>query len=257
MKKLTIIDYLIIILVICAIAFAFIHITTDDSSKLQKTAFDASTINKIPDTYSNYYKDGYIVRSTVKGFNASTGEEISINGTVRWIGNNGGTDVKVMIDANNTTYICGLYKSVPNADIYIDTISLENDGSKYDNLVEFTVAPENISSLSELNKNLNSTDCEITTTVSVDSLDTVKVQEISNRLDSNGKRLSIKPATLENQIVLEKATVKNIEDGSSILGNINGITDKITIRVYNCSDDQINNIKNKYEVENIRTFQDV
>ena len=37
--KFTLIDYLIIILVICAIAFAFIHITTDDSSNIKKTAW--------------------------------------------------------------------------------------------------------------------------------------------------------------------------------------------------------------------------
>ena len=57
--KFTLIDYLIIILVICAVIFAFIHITTDDSSDIKKTAFDASTMNKLPETYLNYYKDGY------------------------------------------------------------------------------------------------------------------------------------------------------------------------------------------------------
>ena len=67
--KFTIIDYIIIILVICAIVFAFIHITTDDSSDLQKTAFDESTISKIPDTYLKYYKDGLIVNATLEGYN--------------------------------------------------------------------------------------------------------------------------------------------------------------------------------------------
>lgn len=83
--KFTLIDYLIIILVICAIAFAFIHITTDDSSNIKKTAFDASTINKIPDTYSNYYKDGFIVKANVDGFNATNNEKTTLNGTVKWI----------------------------------------------------------------------------------------------------------------------------------------------------------------------------
>ncbi len=255
MKKFTIIDYIIIILVICAVVFAFVHITTDDSTKIQKTAFDASTINKISDTYSNYYKDGYIVRSTVNGFNSSTGEEVTINGTVKWVGDNSGSEVRVLIDSDNSTYLAGLYKSVPNADIYINTISLESNGDKYDNLVEFTVNPEKITSLSDLNKNLSG-ECEISTIISLDSIDATKIQEITNKINSNDKRLAIKTAStdLENQIALEKANIKNIEDGNSILGSINGVTDEITIRVYNCSDSQMNVIKNNYDVENIRNF---
>ena len=53
--KFTVIDYIIIILVIVAIVFAFMHITSDDSVKTEKIAFDESTINKIPDTYLKYY----------------------------------------------------------------------------------------------------------------------------------------------------------------------------------------------------------
>lgn len=255
MKKFTIIDYVIIILIICAIVFAFIHITTDDSSKIQKTAFDASTINKISDTYSNYYKDGYIVKSTVKGYNSSNGEEVTINGVVRWIGDNSGTDVKVLIETENDTYMTGLYKSVPNADIYIDTISLESDGSKYKNLVEFTIKPEKITSLNDLNKNLPE-NSEISTIISLNDIDAIKIQEITNKINSDNKRLDIKTANtdLENQLILEKASIQNIKDADSILGNIDGITDEITIRVYDCSDSQLNAIKNNYDVENIRNF---
>ena len=32
LKKFSLVDYIIIILVICAVVFAFIHITSDDSS---------------------------------------------------------------------------------------------------------------------------------------------------------------------------------------------------------------------------------
>ena len=235
MKKFTIIDYLIIILVICAIAFAFIHLTSDNSANIQKTAFDASTISKIPATYSDYYKEGNIVKATVNGYNSSTGEEVTLNGTVKWIGDNNGGDVKVLIDCNNTSYLAGLYKDVPNADIYINTISLESDGSKYDNLVEFTVSPKKITSLDDLSKNLTDCDCDISTIVSLDSIDATKIQEIKNKINSHDKRLSIKSFD-NNQIELEKASVEDIEDANPILGNINGITSMITIRVYNCSD---------------------
>lgn len=251
--KFTIIDYIIIILVICAVAFAFIHITSDDSSHIQKTAFDASTMNKLPETYLNYYKDGHIVKSTVTGSNSTNGEEVTLNGTVKWVDE--GSSVKVLIESDNQTYLAGLYKNVPNADIYLDKISLETDGSVYENLTEFTIKPQNITSLSDLNKNLTG-NWEITTRISVDSIDSIKITELENEIDSHNKRFAVKTATNEiiNQIILSKADKQNIEDGSSILGSINGLTEGITIRVYNCSDSDLNNIKSNYEVTNIRTF---
>ena len=255
MKKFTIIDYIIIILVICAVVFAFIHITTDDSASIQKTAFDASTMNKLPETYLNYYKDGNIVKATVTGFNSTTGEDVSLDGTVKWVGEDNGQYVKLLIDTINGSYLCGLYKHVPNADIYIDTVSLESDGSKYDNLVEITAKPEKITSLNDLNNNLSDCDCEISTVISLDSVDSVKLQEINNKIYSNNKRLSIgENPNLNNQIIINKATPDNINDASSILGNINGETGQITIRIYNCSESQLDSIKDAFEVTNIRKF---
>lgn len=252
--KFTLIDYIIIILVICAVAFAFIHITSDDSSNIQKTAFDASTINKLPETYLNYYKDGQIVKSTIKGFNSTNGKEVTLEGTVKWVDE--GSAVKALIESNNKTYLVGLYKNAPHADIFIDTISLESDGSKYENLKEFTVKSQNITSLSDLNKNLSGLDYELSTAVAVDSIDSTKIQELENKINSHDKRMSIKTANNElvKQILISKATNQNIEDGNSVLGPINGVTDDITIRVYNCSDSDLKNIKNNYEVTNIRTF---
>lgn len=251
--KFTIIDYIIIILVICAVVFAFIHITSDDSSKIQKTAFDASTVNKIYDTYSNYYKDGYIVKTTVNGYNATNGEEVTLNGTVKWISTSGGNNVKILFDSNNETYLTGLYQNVPRADIYLDKISLENDGSKYDNLVEITAKSKEIKSLADLTNNLSG-NYEITTTISADSIEPIKLQEINNAINEHGKRSSVKASDIENQIYLDKSDETNINDIDTILGNINGITGEITIRIYNCSDSQLNQIKNNFEVTNIRNF---
>ena len=47
LNKLTIVDYIIIIAVICAVVFAFIHITTDDSNDTKTSSYDSSTMNKI------------------------------------------------------------------------------------------------------------------------------------------------------------------------------------------------------------------
>ncbi len=257
MKKFTIIDYIIIILVICAIAFAFIHITSDNSSDIQKTAFDESTVNKIPDTYLKYYKDGFIVNATVDGFNATDGNRTTITGNVIWEDDDGGADVKLLIKTQNGTYLNGLYRYNPNADIYIDHISIESNGEKYKNLCEITVKPKEISTLNDLISGIsNDTDFEISTKISVNSVDANQIQKISNKLLENGKRISIKTATndMDNQILINKATKQNINDASSILGNINGISDEIKIRIYDCDEKKIEDIENAYDVINIRKF---
>ena len=209
-------------------------------------------MNKLPETYLNYYRDGLIVKATVNGYNSTNGEEVTINGTVKWIDE--GPSVKVLVETDNGTYLCGLYKNVQDADIYINTISLEIDGSVYPNLCEFKINPMNITSLNDLNKNLSG-NYEISTSISLDSNYATKIQEIENRILSNNKRLSIKATNdLANQITISKGNEQNLKDGNSILGNINGITDEVTIRIYDCSDSDLDNVKNNYEVTNIRHF---
>ena len=252
--KFTLIDYIIIILVILAVAFAFIHITTDDSSDLQKTAFDESTVNKIPDTYLKYYKDGYIIKATVEGFNSTNGEAVTLNGTVIWEDDNGGNGVKLLIESSNKTYLVGLYRTLPNADIYINHISLESNGETYKNLSEIKVKPEKINSIKELiSKIPDNTNYELTTTLSVDNLNLANVQEISNKITYNGKRESIK-CDKDNQLTIKRATKENLNDADSILGTINSVSDEITIRIYNSSDSQINEISKNFDVINIRKF---
>lgn len=257
MKKFTIIDYIIIILVICAVIFAFIHITSDDSSDLQKTAFDESTVNKIPDTYLKYYKEGYIVNATLEGFNSTNGQEVSLSGNVIWEDDNGGGDVKLLIESQNETYSAGLYRYNPNVDIYIDRIILESNGEKYKNLTEIIIKPMEITSLNDLIKDIdNGTNFEITTKVSIDDLATSQIQKIKNVLSEKENRISVKPETsdMDNQLVISRATKENINDADSALGNINGISEEITIRIYDSTDKQVDNIKNKYDVIKIKTF---
>ena len=253
--KFTWIDYIIIILVVCAIAFAFIHITTDDSSDLKKTAFDESTVNKIPDTYLKYYKDGFIVNATVEGFNSTNGNRTTLNGTVIWEDDNGGNGVKLLIDSNNQTYLVGLYRTVPNADIYIDHISLQSNGEKYKNLCEIKVKPVEINSLKDLTSKLpDDAKYEISTEIGVNSLNAKDSQKLANQLLSNGKRESIRAVHADNNLLIKKATKENLNDANSILGNINGATEDITIRIYDCQDSQIKEISKNFNVTNIRNF---
>ena len=257
LNKLTIVDYIIIIAVICAVVFAFIHITTDDSNDTKTSSYDSSTMNKIVENYLKLYLEGNVVETTVSGYNASTGKAVELHGNISWIDDDKGSNVKVLINSNGKEYLAGLYKDIPNADIYIDTISLESDGNKFNNLTEVTINPENITSLSDLISGIdNNTDYEITTTVSVDELSTIDYQDLSNNLYSHDKRISLKGSNtgLYNQLIITRATSEEINLADNILGNFDGKTSPITIRIYDCSEQDLKTIENNYNVTNIKTF---
>lgn len=255
--KFTLVDYIIIILVICAIAFAFIHITSDDSSEIQKTAFDSSTINKIPENYINHYREGHIVTASVEGYNSTTNEEIATTGTIIWEDDDGGSDVKILLSNENGTYLLGTYKNNPNSDIYIDHISIESNGEVYSNLTEITLKGKNITSINDLTSKIpNNTDYEISTRINIDGLKSSDIQKITNLINEHNKRFAIKSSNTDNedQLLIVRADRETLGYGDSVLGNFDGITDEITIRVYNCSDSQLNAIKNSGDVVKIQTF---
>lgn len=255
--KLTLVDYIIIILLICAVIFAFMHITSDNHSTKESTSYDSSTMNKIVEKYLGYYREGYIVNTTIHGYNATDGKPVTLKGTIKWIDDDRGSNVKALVSSNGTNYIVGLYNHVPNADIYIKSMTLEINGEKYSNLTEIKIAPKNITSISELISGIpNNTNYEITVTISFDSLETSKLQIITNLLFENHQRISIKGSNngLTNQIILTRATAQELNELNNILGNFNGVTSEITIRIYDSSDNDINTIKNNYAVTNIQKF---
>lgn len=256
--KFTIIDYLIIIIIIAAIIFAFIHITSNDEDNQESTSYDSSTMNKVTEKYLSYYNQGKIVKTTISGQNSTNNQEIEIQGNILWLSDSGGSNIKALIQTNNgQIYYAGLYKDFPNADIYIDKMSLEVDSEKYKNLTEFQIKPENITSLSQLTDKIpNQKNYEISTTITVDDLDGKTYQSIVNNLIENHQRLSITSSNvgLNQQITLTRSTPDEINQASNTLGNINGITDDITIRVYNCTPDEKTQIENTYQVNLIKTY---
>ena len=257
LSKLTIIDYIIIIAVICAIAFAFIHITTDDSNDTTTSSYDSSTMSKIGENYLKLYLEGNKVETSVSGYNASNGKPVELHGNITWLDDNRGSNVKVLINSNGKEYLAGLYKDIPNADIYIDTISLESNGNKFNNLTEVTISPENITSLNNLISGIgNNTNYEITTSVSIDELSTIDYQSITNSLYAHDKRISISGSNtgLYNQLTITRATSEEINLVDSILGNFDGTTGQITIRIYDCTGEDLKTIENNYNVTNIKTF---
>ena len=256
-KRFTLVDYAIIILVICAIVFAFIHVTSNDDTVNEKTSYDSSTLNKIAEKYLTYYRQGYIVNTTVHGYNSTDGKPVTLSGNIKWLDDDRGSNVKALVNSNGSDFIVGLYNHVPNADVYINSMTLEINGEKYKNLTEIKVNPKNITSINDLISGIsNDTDYEITTIVTTDSVESMKIEEISNILFQKDGRISIKGSNsgLTNQIFLVRATGSELSEVNNILSNFNGISNEITIRIYNCSDNDIDHIKNNYNVTNIQKF---
>ena len=256
-KRFTLVDYAIIILVICAIVFAFIHVTSNDDTVNEKTSYDSSTLNKIAEKYLTYYRQGYIVNTTVHGYNSTDGKPVTLSGNIKWLDDDRGSNVKALVNSNGSDFIVGLYNHVPNEDVYINSMTLEINGEKYKNLTEIKVNPKNITSINDLISGIsNDTDYEITTIVTTDSVESMKIQEISNILFQKDGRISIKGSNsgLTNQIFLVRATGSELSEVNNILSNFNGISNEITIRIYNCSDNDIDHIKNNYNVTNIQKF---
>lgn len=256
--KFTLVDYVIIIVVILAIVFAFIHITSDDSEKEESSAYDSSTLNKVVEKYLDYYKDGKVVKTTIEGINSTNNKPTEIHGEIVWIDDDRGSNVKVLVksDKDNKTYLTGLYKDVSQADIYLDKMSLEVNDEKYDNLTEFTINYENISSLSYLSDKIgNYSNYEISTSLSGCELNASNYQALNNELYNNG-RISIKLTSMgmENKIILVRATSSDINIANDILGDTPGTTEDITIRVYNCTSQEKKNIEDNFNVTNIKTF---
>ena len=150
LNKLTIIDLLIIICIIGAVGFAIFHMADDDSSNASATSFDISTKNKILENYLNLYQEGNKVSSTVVGTDSSTGEKVERKGKVLWLGETEKEKTNILLDVNGKKVLAGFYKDTPNADIYIDQVSLETNGDSYSNITDFHIAPKEINSINDL-----------------------------------------------------------------------------------------------------------
>ena len=203
---------------------------------------------------TNYSAD--IINATTQ---IGTGEvtELETDGNIIWMDDNSGNSLKVLVESNGAKYLLGEYQDIPNADIYLNRMTLTVDGSIYPNLTEVMISPMNVTSLSQLTDSLgNKTNYEISTTVTVDSIDSSSFQEAENALYSGDHRISIKSTNtgLNEQLKIIRATSDEINLVSGIIGNIDGTSDEITIRIYNCTNQDLENIENNFNVLNVKTF---
>lgn len=248
LNRITIIDILIIICIIGAIGFAVYHMADDDSSNASATSFDYSTNAKILETYLNYYHNGNKVTSTIVGTDSSTGEKVKIDGNVLWLGESE-NKVNVLIDNDGKKLLAGFYNDVPNADIFIEQISLESNGDQYANVTDITVAPKNINSIDEIISGIpDETEYEISTTIAMDNLDNIKYQKLLNALYSNNKPSMVLGFGQNNMLEINRARGDDFKVANKVLGTFNGETNQIQIRIYNCTPEDTKAIESSYNV---------
>jgi len=258
LKKITIIDALIIICIIGAVVFAFMY-TGGSEDKSESFSFDSSSMNKFAEKYLSFYQDGKVIKTHVRGYNATTGEYQELYGTIIWVDDDYGANVQVLIDVdgdqNSKPILARLYKDQKPADIYIEHITIEISGEKYKNVTEIEVAPKNITTLTELTNAIgNETNYTITTKIAIDEKDSKTYQSLYNKMFLNGRKESV-TSTAENiydQVKLIMASPREINMASTIFGTINGETGLITIRIYNSTTEDIKTIENNFNVLNIR-----
>lgn len=251
LNKITIIDILIIICIIGAVGFAIYHMADDDSTNASATSFDISTKNKILENYLNLYQDGNKVTSTVVGTDSSTGEKVELNGNVLWIGESEHEKINILLEDHGKKAIAGFYKDVPNADIYIDQVSLETNGDTYANITDIKVAPKEINTLNDIvSKIPNDCEYEISTTIALENLDNVKYQKLLNAFYNN-KKPCIVLNDEGNALEINRANKTDIDIANHILGDFNGQTSQIQIRIYNSTSDDSRAIESDYNVLSI------
>lgn len=234
LNKITIIDILIIICIIGAVGFAIYHMSDDDATTASATSFDSSTADKILETYLNHYRAGNKVTSTIVGRDGNTGEKVELSGQVLWLGEIENGKPTVLIDNNGKPLLAGFYKDVPNADIFIDSISLESNGDNYNNVKDISVDPKEISNLNDLSTDIpNGSQYEISTSIAMDKLDDVKYQKLLNALYNNKKPCIVLKDGQSNVLEINRANETDLKTASKILGDFNGQTGPIKIRTYN------------------------
>ena len=109
--------------------------------------------------------------------------------------------------------------------------------------------PHNITNLNDLKLNTTS-DYEISTKITTNkSINSINYEELLNNLIKIKKLSIIKSSG--NEITLNRASSEELTMGSQIMGNMNGTTNQLHIKIYDCTENDKQLIKSKFNVINI------
>jgi hypothetical protein len=252
LNKITWIDIIIIVVIILVACVAVLHITPGVNEE-DSSSFDSSTLDKVYQKYIDFYNSGEIVTTEIIGTNSSTGEDVDITGEVLWCYDDNTKNLLVLVNDSGNLLLAGTYKDNPNAEIYIDQMTLKVNGEKHKNITEVSISPMSINSFAELYKGLEKfNNYEISTTIALNDSDSVSYQNIDNDLFNITKRPSIQMVSNYHELKISRAKYEDLKIANDDYKSLNGQTEPITIRIYNCSNEELNIIKNNFNVTNIK-----
>lgn len=135
------------------------------------------------------------------------------------------------------------------ADFYIDSITLQATGKK--DAVDVVIKPRRINRISDLIIDVPGVNYELTTNIPIKNYDVSKFQELSKELYIKEKYVPINLNVQQERIEIFKATPSTLKIADRILGDVNGQTDFINLRIYSADKAVIEKIKSKYDVVKI------
>ncbi|MBM4240599.1 MAG: hypothetical protein FJ150_02855 [Euryarchaeota archaeon] len=246
--KFTIIDVVIILILIFTVVFGFIK-TSDIQSNIQKFTFDSLEMDKVYGKYQDLYGQGKVVNSKIIGYNSLSGKKGDVYGKVLWC-----SEKDILLDVNGTKILASRYNN-KYADFYIESVTLEVVGTEK-NAVDIVFEPKDINRMGDLLLDIPGiAEYKVDTKISIQPKEGFFFQRLSNELYEKEKHVSITPLGTNNNIInVTEATVNDIKLADEILGDINGKTDFITIRIYNIDDNMLELIKKKYKIKKIVKF---
>ena len=240
--KFTYLDLIIIIIVISAVVLAF-YKTSDSQSNIQKFTFDSLEMEKVNNKFQDLKGAGKIVYSRLTGYNSINGKKETIYGQVLW-----SDDKEMLLNVNGSRLLASNYKN-RYADFYFESISLEVVGVE-NNAVDIILEPVNVTSVNDLILNIPEK-YQIYASLSITPQNEILIQQLTNELYEKENYAPI--ATSENNEMLNItwANSNDLKIIDQVLGDINGVSGYITIRIFNVSNDTIESLKNEYKIKKI------
>ena len=242
MGKFTYLDLIIIIIVISAVFLSFYR-TYDNDSNIQKFTFDSLEMEKANNKFQDLNGAGKIVYTNLRGYNTINGQKETIYGRILW-----SDDSEMLLDVNGSKILASNYKN-RYADFYFESITLEVVGVEK-NSVDIVLKPINVTSVNNLIIDIPE-EYKLYASLSIPPQEETVIQKLNNELYEKENYAPISTSENNDMLNITWANDSDLRIINQILGDVDGVSGFITIRIFNVSNATIENLKNKYEVYKI------
>ncbi|MGC9517522.1 MAG: hypothetical protein ACP5C3_07495 [Methanomicrobiales archaeon] len=240
--KFTYLDLIIIVIVFSAIIMAFYN-TADSQYNIQKYTFDSMEMEKANLKFQDLYGSGKIVYSRLSGYNSIDGKKETIYGEVLW-----SNEKEMLLNVNGSKILASNYQN-RFADFYFESITLEVVGYE-NNTVDVILEPINITSVNELIFDIPE-EYRISAYLTVTPQESSLLQKLDNELYLRENYSPVSTADNNDILNLTWANSTDLKIIDEVIGDLDGVSSYITIRIFNVSDDTLEKLKNEYKIKKI------